>query len=123
MSLNTIADEVYSDRTARVTGGSALKTEARYFASIIGSSTASGTIYAGAGCLHTVNTGSTAAAAILALYDAATAAAIGSLLGITEINLGTQQQRLYDVVFGTGLTYRLSGAEGANVTVTYSKGA
>lgn len=124
MALNSIVDEVDSSRTATVTGGKALKVEPRYFYYNTGGTTATGAIYAGAGVLHTITQGASAAGAVLAVYDGTTAAAIGSELGIIELQLGTNRgTTLLDAIFSTGLTYRLSGAVSAACTITYSKGA
>jgi hypothetical protein len=124
MALQIIADEVNSDRTATVTVGKALKVEPRYFYYLVTSATATVAIYAGAGVLHTINQGASAAGAILAVYDGTTAAAIGSDLGITEIHLGSNRGTyIYDAIFSTGLTYRLSAISCGGVTITYSKGA
>lgn len=124
MANLTIVDEVYSDRTATVTGGKALKVEPRYFYYLVSSATGTAAIYAGPGVLHSISMGASAAGAILAVYDGTTAAAIGSDLSIAELQLGTQQpSRIYDAIFSTGLTYRLSAVACPGVTITYSKGA
>ena len=123
MSLSVIVDEVNSSRTATVTGGKALKTEGRYFYYLITSATGTAAIYAGAGVLHSITMGTSAAGGILAVFDGTTAAAIGSDLQIAELQLGTIQNRIYDAIFATGLTYRLSAISTPGVTITYSKGA
>lgn len=121
MALQTITDETDSSKTARVVGGG-LTTRPRYFYYNVSSATGTAAIYAGAGVLHSVVQGASAAGSILALYDGTTAAAIGSQLGFGEIQLGTNRNCLiYDAIFSTGLTYRLSAVECPNVVVTYSK--
>lgn len=123
MANQTIVDEVFSDRTATVTGGKALKVEPRYFYYLVPSATATGSIFTGAGVLHTINMGASAAGSILAVFDGTTAAAIGSDLEIAGLQLGTIHNRLYDAIFATGLTYRLSAVACPGVVITYSKGA
>jgi hypothetical protein len=124
MANQVIVDEINSERTAAVTGGRALKTESRYFSYLVTSATGTAAIFAGAGVLHSICMGASAAGAILAVFDGTTAAAIGSDLAIAEIQLGTQQpSRIYDVVFNSGLTYRLSAISCPGVVITYSKGA
>lgn len=123
MANNVIVDEVDSSRSAAVTGGRALKVEPRYFYYLVGSATSTAAIYAGSGVLHTITMGASAAGAILAVFDGTTAAAIGSDLEIAELQLGTIHQRLYDAIFNTGLTYRLSAVACPGVVITYSKGA
>ena len=123
MATQIIVDEVDSSKTATVTGGKALKTESRFFYYLVGSATATGAIYAGAGVLHSINMGASAAGGILAVFDGTTAAAIGSDLQIAELQLGTIHNRIYDAIFSTGLTFRLSAIATPGVTITYSKGA
>lgn len=124
MAVQTIVDEVNSGLTATVTGGKALKVEPRYFWYYTTSATSTAAIYAGAGVVHTVTQGASAAAAILAIYDGTTAAAIGSDLEIANFQGGTNRgSNILDAIFSTGLTFRLSGAVGASYTITYSKGA
>lgn len=121
MALQTICDETDNSKTARVFGGQ-VASSPRYFSYLISSATASGAIYAGAGVLHSVVMGASAAGSILALYNGTTAAAIGSDLAITELQLGTQQPvRIYDAIFSAGLTFRLSAVSCPGVVVTYSK--
>ncbi len=121
MANITIVDEVDSSKTVRVAGG-ALRAIPRYFYYLVGSATATAAIYTGAGVLHSINMGASAAGGILAVFDGTTAAAIGSDLQIAEIQLGTQEpSRIYDAIFSTGLTYRLSAIATPGVTITYSK--
>lgn len=123
MANQTIVDELDSSRTARVTGGSALKVEPRYFYYLVSSATSTAAIYTGAGVLHSICMGASAAGGILAVFDGTTAAHIGSDLQIAELQLGTIHNRIYDAIFSTGLTYRLSAISVPGVTITYSKGA
>lgn len=124
MANNIIVDEIDSSRSVRVATNGTLKVQPQYFSYLVVSATGTAAIYAGAGVLHSICMGASAAGAILAVFDGTTAAAIGSDLSIHEIQLGTQQPtRLYDVVFNTGLTYRLSAVACPGVVITYSKGA
>lgn len=121
---NLIVDEFDSGRTAKVSSDRSVSVQGRYFSYLVTSATGTAAIFSGPGVLHSVNMGASAAGAILALFDSSVASAIGSDQSIAEIQLGTQQPtRLYDVVFNTGLTYRLSAIACPGVVITYSKGS
>lgn len=121
MANMVIVDDVDSSKTARVTSNGSLKVEPRYFYYLVSSATATGAIYSGAGVLHSICMGASAAGGILAVFDGTTAAAIGSDLQIAELQLGTIHNRIYDAIFSNGLTYRLSAISTPGVTITYSK--
>lgn len=123
MALQIIADETNLANTAKVYSSKALRTANAFSYVFIGSATATGVIAAAAGILHSVVfCDSATATTFLQLSDnATTALAIGdvSASAIALFGTITKNTFIFNALFNSGLTYRLSGTAGAPTVITY----
>ena len=130
MSIVNIASQTDSSKIAGVFANGALKTQGGFTYAALSSASATGTVFSGAGVLHSIIIGNTATAGtMLWLFDCdgATAGAVGvsaSAVARFDLTSAVRGSYLYDAIINGGLRYRLSGAEGLdNVTITYASGS
>lgn len=121
-----IVDETYPDRSTKVYSNKAMRSTHAFSYYMIPSGTATGVIAAAPGILHSVVfTQSATAGALLGLTDSATVAlGIGdnsaSAIAVGLEPVAGRTTMLFDVIFNSGLCYRLSAQNCGGAIVTYT---
>lgn len=126
-----ISDETRDDRTQRVFSNRAARTMAAYNYFAVPSASGTGTVFSGAGVLHSiVFQGTATAGTVFWLFDCdgATAGAIGnSASAVARVFFpgasvpAPGNNFIFDAIINGGLRYRLSATEGLDgITITYT---
>lgn len=124
MALVNLTDEV-SYTTAKVYTSKAVRVASPFTYIILPSGTATGSITTSPGILHSITFGASAAGSKFWIFDnadSATAGIIGASAGaIARIEGGTARTTLlFDILFNSGMLYRLSAADHDGITISYS---
>lgn len=124
MALQNIADEAYSDRTAKVFTNKALKVAPVYnYLYLPGSAATTGVIAAGPCILHSIvfQDSATATTYLVLSDNATTVGEVGnSASAVAQFGTITKNSFIIDAILNSGLTYRVTGSAIGPTLITYS---
>ena len=124
MALQTIVDEVYSDRSAKVLTNKALKVAPVYnYFYLPGSAATTGVIAAGPCVLHSVvfQDSATATTYLVLSDNPTTVGEIGnSASAVAQFGTITKNSFIFDAILNSGLSYRVTGSAIGPTLITYS---
>ena len=128
MAIVNIVSQTDSSKIAGVWGNGSLRTQYGFNYFAVPSASGTGVVMSVPGVLHSVVIGNSATAGTMFwLFDSASVAGVigvsASAVGRYDLTTIGRRTDIFDAILGSGLTYRLSGAEGCdNLVITYTTG-